>query len=131
MLKKGEKIKYRLMPLVQSGDSDIKKMNIFVEDSKLFKINETSCDPKGCLFEVEAIENGKGNIYIGESSVKNTKEIIVIPFEKSVTKKIREGEELYYSHKLKGNDAIQMLINTPNAIAYAVSKSKCAVVDEN
>jgi hypothetical protein len=66
-LKKGEKLKYRLVPIVQSSDSNIKKMNIFLDDTKLFKINETSCEPKGCLFEVEAIESGKGSIYIGEN----------------------------------------------------------------
>jgi hypothetical protein len=48
-----------------------------------------------------------------------------------VTKKIREGEELYYSHKLKANDAIQLLINTPNAIAYAASQAKCETVNED
>lgn len=49
----------------------------------------------------------------------------MVPFEKSVTKKVREGEEVYFSHKLKADDAIQLLINTPNAIGYAASKAKC------
>jgi hypothetical protein len=65
---KGDKIKYRLVPLVLDNTSpDIKKMFIFVDPAKLFKINETSCETKGCLFEVEALENGTGWIYIGES----------------------------------------------------------------
>jgi hypothetical protein len=63
-------------------------MNIFVDDPK-FKASQKSCEPKGCTFEVEALESGKGSLYIGEEEIKNTKEIIVIPFEKSVTKKIR------------------------------------------
>jgi hypothetical protein len=49
VLSKGEKIKYRIVPLVQSSDSDIKKMNIFVEDGK-FKSSLQSCEPKGCTF---------------------------------------------------------------------------------
>jgi hypothetical protein len=130
ILNKGEKIKYRIVPLVQSGDSDIKRMNIFVDDGK-FKASEKSCEPKGCTFEVEALETGKGSLYIGEGEVKNTKEIIVVPFEKSVSKKIREGEETYFSMKLKAKDSVQLLINTPNAIAYAASKTKCPTVDED
>jgi hypothetical protein len=49
VLNKGEKIKYRIVPLVQSSDSDIKRMNIFVEDGK-FKSSLQSCEPKGCTF---------------------------------------------------------------------------------
>lgn len=131
MLKKGQKIKYRLVPLAQTADSDIKKMYIFVEDKKQFKASETSCETKGCVFEVEALEDGKGSLYIGESESKNTKEIITIPFQGSVTRKIREGEEVYYSHKLKAKDAVQLLINTPNALAYAASKTKCETVTED
>jgi hypothetical protein len=54
-----------------------------------------------------------------------------VPFEKTVTKKIREGEELYYSIKLKEKHAIQLLINTPNAVAYSAIKSRCPTVDED
>jgi|694.fasta_scaffold57067_9 hypothetical protein len=31
---------------------------------------------------------------------------------------------------MKADHAIQLLINTPNVLAYASSKSKCEVVDE-
>lgn len=50
---KGQKIKYRLVPLVTDNtNAEIKKMYIFVDPAKLFKVNETSCETKGCLFEV-------------------------------------------------------------------------------
>jgi hypothetical protein len=65
ILNKGEKIKYRIIPLVQSGDQNIKSMNIFVDDAK-FKASQKSCETKGCTFEVEALESGKGSLYIGE-----------------------------------------------------------------
>lgn len=33
--------------------------------------------------------------------------------------------------KLKAKDAVQLLINTPNAVAYAATKTKCPTVDED
>lgn len=35
-----------------TDDSTIKRMYIFPEDAKQFKTNETSCDIKGCIFEL-------------------------------------------------------------------------------
>ena len=113
-----------------SGDSTIKRMYIFAEDAKQFKANETSCDIKGCLFELEALETGTGSVYIGEAATKNTKEIIVYPFEKSVSASLREGDERYYSAKLKKDKSLELLINTPNVIAYSARKAKCPEVDE-
>lgn len=51
-LQKGEKLRFHITPLVISDDFTIKRMNIFPEDPKQFKTNETSCDIKGCIFEL-------------------------------------------------------------------------------
>ena len=73
-LKKGEKINYRIIPTPVSTEAQpIDKINIFTSDTKLFNTDHSSCDSKGCLFTVEALEDGKGNIYIGESLAKNPK----------------------------------------------------------
>lgn len=51
-LQKGDKLKFHITPLVISDDNTIKRMYIFAEDAKQFKTNETSCDIKGCIFEL-------------------------------------------------------------------------------
>lgn len=54
---------------------------------------------------------------------------MVLDFANSnkLTKKIREGEEIYIKKKLKEKQAIQATINTVNVMVYAASKSKCQV----
>lgn len=76
------------------------------------------------------METGTGSVYIGEEEIKNTKEIIVYPFEKSISATLREGDERYYSTKMKKDHGVELLINTPNVIAYTAIKAKCPEVDE-
>lgn len=76
------------------------------------------------------METGSGSVYIGEEQTKNTKEIIVLPFDKTVSASLKEGDERYYSTKLKKDHSLELLINTPNVIAYSASKTKCPQVDE-
>lgn len=76
------------------------------------------------------MEAGTGSLYIGEAETKNTKEIIVYPFEKSISASLREGDERYYSTKMRKDHSLELLINTPNVIAYTASKTKCPEVDE-
>jgi hypothetical protein len=90
---------------------------------------ETCPTSTGCEFTVEALEDGQGNIYIGDSGVKNMSEIIVEGFENRISARLHPGEERYYSHKIQDGHALQILINVPNAIVFAASKAVCPVPD--
>ena len=48
-----------------------------------------------------------------------------LEFSKSIGGKLREGEEKFYLYKMKPNDAIQMVVNSPNVIVYAANKAIC------
>lgn len=66
-----------LVPLSQDL-KNIEKQNIFISDSKLFKTSQTSCGKEGCGFDVEALEDGQGYIYVGvDINDKKSKEIVL------------------------------------------------------
>ena len=39
-----------------------------------------------------------------------------------ITKKIREGDVMYFKKRLAGKKSFQVVVNTPNVILYAASK---------
>ena len=40
---------------------------------------------------IEAKEDGEGNVYFGEGAIEDMNEEIVIDFDKSVTRRLKEG----------------------------------------
>lgn len=89
----------------------------------------TECKTKtGCEFTLTAKEAGEGNLYFGGDSQKNQTEVIFIDFDKTITKKMREGEIVFLKTALKGKKAVQAVVNSPNVIIYAATKEKCEVV---
>jgi hypothetical protein len=61
-------------------------------------------------------------LYFGEGETKNDTEIIIIDFDKTITKKMRLGERIYLKTKLKAKKAVQAVVNSPNVIIYAAKK---------
>ena len=53
-LKKGEKITFHLIA-IEKNVTNIKKINLFLSNSSLFKIDKESCPETGCEFTVEAL----------------------------------------------------------------------------
>lgn len=49
-------------------------------------------------------------------------------FNRSLTKKVREGENIFLKTTLKGKKAVQAVVNSPNVLIYAASKDKCDLV---
>ena len=121
-MKKGDKINYRMVPIgkdVENFDS----VNIMTEGA--INTTKNSCGKDGCDFTVEATADGPGSIYLGEDTTLRSKETIVEEFKTSITKKVREGDEMYFSTKLSGKKAYKLLVNTPNVIVYTANQKKC------
>lgn len=124
-LKKGDKINYKLVPL-DKEEKNIQTVNFFLSDPNKFKLSRDSCERTGCDFTLEATADGQGYIYIGEDAKKlKAAEVVEEEFDSSIAAKLREGEEKFYLYKMKANDAIQMLVNTPNVIVYVANKASC------
>jgi hypothetical protein len=71
LLKKGEKINYKLLGESQE-QSDTKKSFIFSSDDTKFNVSLKECFKKiGCEFSVEGLQDGEGSIYVGQSELKN------------------------------------------------------------
>ena len=99
-LKKGEKVEYKLIEEPDAEDEDV--VHIYPSDDKKIKLNETSCKLKpGCLFNIEALEDVNGRIYLGGENTE-AKEIIILDFKDTnkLTRKIRDGEKIYIKKKL-------------------------------
>jgi hypothetical protein len=78
VLKKGEKINYKLLGEAEEK-SDSKKTFIFPSDQSKFTVSQKECGRKiGCEFTVEALQEGAGNIYLGQTEQKDPKEKVVI-----------------------------------------------------
>ena len=108
-------------------------MHLYPTDLARIKVSEETCSVKsGCEFEVEALDDVKGGIYIGDNN-QGIKELIVLDFGKAnkFTKKIRKGEEIYIKKLLKQKQTVQVTINTINVMVYAASKSKCKVPSQD
>lgn len=83
----------------------------------------------GCEFEVEAIDDAKGFIFLGagDDKVFAAEQPIILEMgtENSYTKKMREGEKVYLKKGIEKGKGFQVLINTINAIVYMATNKKC------
>ncbi len=51
-------------------------------------------------------------------------------FKDKFTKKMREGEKVFMKTNIKGKQAVQAVVNSPNVIIYAARKGKCDIVSQ-
>ena len=72
-------------------------INFYPSDKNKIKINETSCKVKtGCQFQIEALEDIKGSVYIGDNDRGISEaEILLFDSNNKFTKKVREGQKVY------------------------------------
>lgn len=130
-LNTGDTLNYKLISEPEET-SETRLTHIFSSNDKAFVPTLTECKTKsGCEFTLEAKEGGEGNLYFGESTSKNETEVIMVDFDRNITKKLREGEVLYLKTTLKAKKAVQAVVNSPNVIIYAARKEKCELVSDS
>ena len=107
-------------------------VNFYPSDKNKIKINETSCKVKtGCNFQVEALEDVKGKVYIGDNDEGVSEaEILLFDSSNKFTKKVREGQQVYIK-KTFTEKTQQVIVNTGNVLVYAASTAKCTLPSES
>lgn len=58
------------MQALDEEEKNIQTVNIGISDPSAFTLSKESCERSGCEFTVEAKEDAKGSIYVGEDVKK-------------------------------------------------------------
>ena len=81
-----------------------------------FKPSLRTCKTKiGCEFQLEALEDGSGNLVFGGGQTEGGKEwkagdTVLIDFDREFTHKLREGEQILLKMTVKSKKAFQTQI---------------------
>lgn len=122
-LKGGDVLNYRLEAEPKNDDSRV-EIELINENNNA-QVSVQTCNIRtGCEFKVTAKGDiNQAGLRLKPMSQTTKGDTTYITINTSYSGKIREGEILYFTHKVVNKTDLEIMVNSPNVLIYAADKS--------